>query len=175
MLKSRFFLAFTTLAILGLCGSPDSLAQRQLVLLRGDQVLHRFRVGDKLRTKLHTDGQEHWGFLVEIDEFYFITSQDTIPIKQIKKILKPGNPPVKTVGRTLMIAGVGYLVIDQINYVLVRGNSPPRVDKKVWNPAAILTGMGLPLFLKSRDWRKVGGNARLISVDNSSRFYKVED
>lgn len=174
MLKSRF-LAFVGLSLLWILWSFDSFAQRQLILLNGDHVAHRFKVGDKLYTKLQNESKERWGFLVEIDEFSVITSQDTIPIKQIRKVLKPGPPVVKGVGRTLMIAGVGYLVIDQVNYVLVRGNSPPRVEKRVWKPAAILTGLGLPLFLKSRDWRRVSGNARLISVDNGSKFYKAGD
>lgn len=157
-----------------LAGSLTVCGQRQLVLLSGDRVVHRFNVGQSFHCKLKTDSKVHWGFLVELDEFSFITSQDTIKISQIRKVLKPGMPFLKKVGKTLMLVGIGYTAIDQVNYALVQGNWPPRVSKRVWKPSAILTGLGLPLSLKSKDWNKLGGSTRLMSVDKSSRFYKAE-
>jgi hypothetical protein len=173
MLKKATFWCFSWLAVTLLCPF-DMLAQRQLILLSGDKVVHRYRVGDTFYSKLKGDAKEHWGFLVELDEFGFITSQDTIAIKDVKRVLKPGKPLVNKLGKTLMIVGVGYLAIDQFNYVVVQGNSPPRVSKEVWKPSAILFSMGLPLVFKTRDWRKMGGGMRLISVDRTSRFYRID-
>lgn len=173
MFKIDFFSRVWLLTFL-LAGSSITYGQRQLVLLGGDHVVHRFNVGESFYCKLKTDNKFHWGFLVELDEFSFITSQDTIKIGQIKKVLKPGKPFLKKVGKTLVIVGVGFTLIDQANYILVHGNWPPHVSKSVWRPSAILVGLGLPFSMKSKDWSKLGGSTRLMSVDKSSRFYRVE-
>jgi hypothetical protein len=65
---------------------------------------------------------------------------------------------------------VAYLLIDQFNWVVVQGNDPS-MDDKVWKPAALLVGTGLPMLCFRKKWGKIKRGTRLISVDGNSRFY----
>jgi hypothetical protein len=141
-----------------------------LVLFHGDRVLKQFRPGDNFKFILKGDKKMHWGFLIEINEFSVITSQDTIELKDVKKVLLPGKPVINRVGQTLILIGVAYFTIDQFNNGIVHGNGFD-TDADVWKPTAVLVGTGLPLLLFQKRWKKLGRGIKLISVGRDSRFY----
>jgi hypothetical protein len=149
------------------------VAQRQLVLLSGDHVVFRFRRGDNFHSKLDGQKQEHWGFLVEINEFNMITSQDTIDFRKIDKVLVPGKPMTKRLGRKLVTAGVGLFVIDQLNITLIQHNKP-NLDSKVWKTSALIASAGVPMLFFKKNWKKIGRGSKLISVGRDSRYYLPE-
>lgn len=146
------------------------LAQRQLVLLSGGVPVHHFKEGDAFRSLWFGANVEHWGFVVEIHENYLITSQDTIQFKKIKKVLLPGKPKIQRAGQLLVLIGTAFFVIDQFNYSIVQGNDPT-LDSDVWKPAAAITLTGIPMLFFNKKWRKISKGVKLMSVDNTSRFY----
>jgi hypothetical protein len=141
--------------------------------MKGDRLIERFRVGDNMHTKLNGHKLEHWGFILEINEFSIITSQDTIELKQIRKVLAGGRPLINGIGKTLILVGTAYFVIDQFNEVVVVKNDPS-MDPQVWKPSAVLVGAGLPLLLFKKNWKRVPGKFKLISVGRDSRLYQSE-
>ena len=151
----------------------QALSQRQLILMSGDKLLFRFKEGSKFHSRLTGQKQEHWGFLVEINEFSVITSQDTIQLKKIRKVLLPGKPFVHKMGKTLLTVGAGLFVMDQINNSVILKNKPS-LEAKIWIPSVIMLSTGLPLLLVNKNWKKVGRGVRLISVGRDSRFYLAE-
>ena len=148
----------------------SSEAQRQIVLVSGNEVVHRFKVGDKFHTKLEGDKPEHWGFLVQIDEFSVITSQDTIDLRDIKKCLLPGRPIINRLGKKLVTAGIGLFVIDQFNQTVIQNNDMS-IDSGVAKASIGLTAVGLPMLFIKKQWAKPGRGMKLISVGRDSRFY----
>lgn len=150
--------------------SLHAFGQRQLVLMSGDELAHRFKVGDSFRTVIKGSKTEHWGFLVEINEFSVITSQDTIDLRKIRKVLLPGKPKAYKIGVTLITVGVGLFAIDQVNYTLVQGNDL-NIDSGIARTSIALAATGIPLLFIKKKWAKPKGGLRIISVDRDSRFY----
>jgi hypothetical protein len=73
----------------------------------------------------------------------------------------------------LVVGGVGYFLIDQVNLVLVNKESF-EVEEKVAIPAAIMVGVGLPMMLVRKKSQRVGGRYRLLVVDRGSPFYVTQ-
>lgn len=171
MLQRTFIapIQYLVFAVVALMAFP-SLAQRQLVLLSGGMPVHHFKVGDTFQSLWLGGKSKHWGFIVEVHEDYIITSQDTIPLKKVRKVLLPGKPKIHRAGQLLVLIGTAYFVIDQFNYTLVQHNDPT-LDPDVWKPAAAITLAGLPMLFFNKKWRKISRGVKLMSVDNSSRFY----
>jgi hypothetical protein len=153
--------------------SGSAFGQRQVVLMAGDDVVHRFKKGDTFRTVLKGDKAEQWGFLVEIDEFSVITSQDTVDIQKIKKVLLPGKPKIHRFGKKLVTAGIGLFIIDQLNYAVIQGNDPS-IDSGVTKASIALVTIGVPMVFIKKNWAKPKGRLKLISVGRDSRFYEPD-
>ena len=149
------------------------MAQHQLVLLNGNSIDHYFMPGETFRTKLRNEKLEHWGFIVEVSEFQVITSQDTIDISRIRKVLLPGRPLINKIGKTLITIGAAYMFIDQFNWVVIQKQNPS-VDENVWKPSVALVGAGIPLLFFKKKWSKIKRGTHLISVDRKSKFYIKE-
>jgi hypothetical protein len=159
------------LSVFTLLGS--AFGQRQVILMSGDEVVHRFRKGDPFRVKLVDDKTEYWGYLVEINEFSVITSRDTIGLRGIKKVLLPGKPRIHGLGIKLITAGVGLFIIDQLNYGVLQGNDP-NIDSGVAIASIAIVAAALPMALTKKNWAKPKGRLRLISVGRDSRFYEFD-
>ena len=155
---------FLTLAIIDVTG------QHQLLLVSGNEVVHRFKVGETFRSKWKDSHEEHWGFIVALTEFEIITSQDTINISQVRKVLLPGRPLVNKIGKTLLTVGLLYVTIDQFNWTIVHGHEP-KMEDSVWKPAALLVGAGIPMILFKKNWKKIKRGVHLLSVDQKSKLY----
>ena len=164
---------FSSACFVFLSGILPLTAQRQLILLSGDKVVKRFNVLDNFYSVVKGSKKEHWGFLVEIDEYSIITSQDTILLEKIDKVLLPGKPWLNKVGKSLITIGLLYFSIDQFNNSIIQKNDFS-VDATVWKPAAIMVGVGAPLLLFRKKWIRCKYPTKLISVDKGSRFYRSE-
>jgi hypothetical protein len=157
------------LSVFTLFGS--AFGQRQVILMAGDEVVHRFKKGDSFRVKLVDNKTEYWGFLTEINEFSVITSRDTIGIRKIRKVLLPGKPKIHRLGIKLITAGVGLFIIDQLNYGVLQGNDP-NIDSGVAIASIAIVTAAVPMALTKKNWAKPKGRLRLISVGRDSRFYE---
>ncbi len=153
-----------------------SLGQQQLVVLKGDRVVQRIHAGTMFDVRRKDSRPVLHGFLVEADEFSFITSRDTVSIREVGAISTGRRKTFWSVlGSLMFTSGAGYLVVDQFNRYVVNGGRTPQ-DEMVWRTAGVLIGIGFPLSKAKRRWDRPGrGNVRLLSVDFSSRFYKEKE
>ena len=151
-------------------------SQYQLVILKGDRVISRIHSGTTFDVRRKGSTETLHGFLVEADEFTFITSRDTIAIRQVDAISAGKRRTFWSVlGTAMMDMGIGYLLIDQVNRYIVHGGRTEQ-DPSVWKTAGVLVGAGFPLSKARRKWDRPGrGAVRLLSVDYRSRFYRPKE
>ncbi|MFM7193341.1 MAG: hypothetical protein ACKOYP_00965 [Bacteroidota bacterium] len=156
--------------------SLSAFGQRQLVVLKGDRVVQRIHANTFFDVRDKDSRTVHRGFLVEADEFSFITSRDTFSIREVEAISTGKRRTFwSVVGSLMTTGGAGYLLIDQFNRYIVYGGRNPQ-DPAVWKTAGVLIGIGFPLSKAKRRWDKPGtGNVRLMSVDFSSRFFREKE
>ena len=156
--------------------SCSAYGQRQLVVLKGDRVVQRIHANTFFDVRTKEDRSIYRGFLVEADEFSFITSRDTFSIREVEAISTGKRRTFwSVVGSLMTTGGAGYFLIDQFNRYVVYGGRPAQ-DPVVWKAAGVLIGIGFPLSKVKRRWDKPGrGNVRLMSVDFSSRFYREKE
>lgn len=154
----------------------SSFGQRQLVVLKGDRVVQRIHTNTFFDVRAKGSKSLHRGFLVEADEFSFITSRDTFSVREVEAISTGKRRTFwSVVGSLMTTGGAGYLLIDQFNRYIVYGGRTPQ-EPLVWKTAGVLIGIGFPLSKAKRRWDKPGtGNVRLMSVDFSSRFYRARE
>jgi hypothetical protein len=149
------------------------LAQKQLVFVKKDQVIARFTEGDRFRFKLK-GGELKEGFITELTDFTLISSAlDTISFSSLHKISMKKQKRVNmlnVVGRGLLIAGLGYIAIDQIN-VLV-GSTKSGFDSSN-QTALVLAGVGAALaFIKPR-YKRMSRGMVCRTIDYTSPYYKT--
>ena len=148
----------------------DGAGQNQLILLKGDELVFRFRVGDSFVVKRKGSKAVDRSFIVSINDSTVITGLDTIPIHLIDKVYKTRMMFYNVVGATMMIGGIGYFVIDQFNIVVVNGDDP-NIDQGVAISSASLLAGGVVLYYIRKKSQRIHGRWRLLSVDKDSYFY----
>lgn len=149
----------------------DVLGQRQLVMVNNRGLVARYNRGDRFVCKTTLRKEEHWGYILAINEFNIITTRDTIPLSKIQKIKLPGRPALHKIGATLVTVGALYLAIDLVNAGLVQKTNP-LLDRKVARNAAIISGTGAPLLLFKKKWAKMDRGVKIKSVGRESNLYK---
>lgn len=148
----------------------DGFSQNQLILLKGDELVFRFRAGDSFEIKRKDSKTVERSFIVSINDSTVITGLDTIPVHMIDKVYKTRMMFYNVVGATLLIGGIGYFVIDQFNIVVVNGDDP-NIDRGVAVSSASLLVGGALLYYVRKKSQRVHGRWRLLSVDRDSHFY----
>lgn len=144
-------------------------AQRQLVLIKNDEVQVRYREGDDIAYK-RKSGMKFKGFIVEINDTTIITSNDTVATHQIEKLYFTKGNFMNVAGTFLVIAGAGILILDQFNTVVVDGESPS-MDSNVARISLTSLAIGLPMMLIKKKSHRVGFKQRLRIVNRESPFY----
>lgn len=157
-------LAWTLLLICNLAN-----AQRQVVLIKNDEVQVRYREGDDIAYK-RKSGVKLNGFIVEINDTTIITSNDTVATHQIEKLYFAKGNLMNLAGSFLVVAGAGILVLDQFNTVVVDGESPS-MDSNVAKISLTSLAIGLPMMLIKKRSHRVGFKQRLRIVNRESPFY----
>jgi hypothetical protein len=148
-------------------------AQKQLVLLKGENVVARFTEGEYMKCKLKNK-QKKEGRIIELSETHILTSNDTLTILSIESLFMKGKRKVtvtKGIGGLLFIGGLGYFAIDQINRLIVDGAEEFDEKGAVISLSIAATGAAL-LFIK-RPYKKVYGHT-LRTIDYNSRFYQLD-
>ena len=146
-------------------------AQRQLVFFKHGEVVYRFMEGSDFKCILKNH-QRKEGFIVELNDFSMITSNDTIAFQSIAKLYGNGTQRINVttgIGGLLFIGGLGYIAIDQLNAAL--GYTPSGFDQTDRN-ALIVAGVGAAiLFLRPRTQRVERGNMMIRVIDYKSPYY----
>ncbi len=161
-LKNLFAVLLTVAAF-------KATAQKQLVLIRNDNVVARYFEGDDFRCKLksgkHFDVRIH-----DLAEFYMVTSDDTLQLNAIAAVDSRGywrTNVMRDVGYILMYGGIGYVAVDQINKALGDGAS---FDQNDWN-ALFIAGVGAAMLNIKPKYRRVKNGMVLRVVGPRSPYY----
>jgi hypothetical protein len=151
-----------------------TFGQEQMVLLKRGDIVARFELGDNIKCKLR-NGKVKAGMAIRYTDSFILLRGDTIMFSDIYKIHAKGKRKAdlrQKVGTVLMIGGVGYFAIDQINTIFfVEGQSG--IDEGVAITSGSLVAAGAALtFLRSPYMKVRGLSIRMITPE--SRYYRYE-
>lgn len=146
-------------------------AQKQLVLLRKQDVILRLYPSDEIVLKLKNSRKKRTTYINNLLENAVVAHRDTIPFNQIDRIYFKHPTRLNVIGGLLVVGGAAFLVIDQVNHSLIQGNAFS-IDEDFTK--ATLGGMavGLPLVLFRKKSEKINYRHRLLIVSTGSAFYK---
>lgn len=120
----------------------------------GDEIIFKLKDGDTFRTdEIIGLGQEN---------IYFETGP--VPLIDIEKIsLKNKKGVLRGTGSTLILGGLGYMVLDLFNKTIRDGEV--YVDEKVARTSAIIAGTGFAMMVLGNKKVSLKNNWRLRIVD----------
>ncbi len=153
--------------------SVGAFAQKQLVILKNGHVQALFKEGEYLRMVLKKKHRHAEGHVIELYDFYMITSNDTLQFKDILKInIKKHRGPVRWkngIGGLFFLGGMLYLGVDQLNVAAgINGASTPA---EVYIPLAI-SGVGAAMVFIRPKYKRLNGIQFLQTIDYKSPFYQ---
>lgn len=160
------------LVLLLMCFAGFARAQKQLLLLKGEKVLLRLYPGDEFIYK-EKGKPVRTTYINNLSDTAVVTHRDTVAFHDIEKVYFRQHKFYNTVGTALVIFGAGLFLIDQINVVLVQGQSPS-LDSGVSTLSLSSLGVGLPMMLIRKKSRKLDYRNKLIMVDKNSVFYQPD-
>lgn len=159
------------LLLMAFAGSAKG--QKQLILLKGENVLLRLYPGDEFIYKLKGNKTIRTTYVNNLSDTSVVTHRDTVPFHTIDRIYFKQHKFYNTVGAALVIFGGGLFLIDQINVVLVNGQSP-NLDSRV---SAISLGSlvaGIPMAFIKKKSQKIRHRTRIMMVEEGSAFYRPD-
>lgn len=155
------------------CVAGSASGQKQLILLRGEQVLLRLYPGDEFVYKLKGSNTIKTTYVNNLSDTAVVTHRDTVAFHRIDRIYFKQHKFYNTVGTALTIFGAGFFLIDQFNVVLVN-NQSPNLDSGVSTASLASLAAGLPLMLIKKKSQKIGYRVRLMMADKNSVFYRPD-
>jgi hypothetical protein len=163
---SRLGLALiVVLSLSGVCRG-----QKQLVFIRHGEVFARYTEGQTIRCVLKNKKHKE-GFIVELEDFRMITSNDTINFLSIAKIdtrAQHGIDVRKGLGGLLFLGGIVYLSVDQINAAL--GYGAPGFDRSDWIAVAA-AGVGAAMLFIRPKYQRLKPGTMIRAIDHRSPFF----
>jgi hypothetical protein len=148
-------------------------SQKQLVLLKREDVLLRLFPGDEFIYKLKGSNAVRNTYVNNLADTAVVTHRDTVPFHRIESIYFEQRKLYNTVGKGLVVFGVGLFLIDQFNMVIVHGQSPS-LDSRVTTLSLTSLAVGLPLALVKKKSQKIKRPYRLLMVEEGSPFYQPD-
>ncbi len=145
--------------------------RRQLVLLKGQKVIHRYLPGDDIRIKLKNNNQIINSYVNNLTDTSVLVHTTDIPFHKIERVYFHRSTATNKIGTILVIAGTGLFLIDQFNVVVVNGDSP-NIDEGVAKFSIGSVVLGLPMMLIKKKYVKTSYKFKLLSVDETSLFYQ---
>jgi hypothetical protein len=145
--------------------------RRQLVLLKGQRVIHRYLPGDDIRIKLKDNDQIINSYVNNLTDTSVLVHTTDIPFHKIERVYFHRTNFANKLGAYLTVAGVGLFLIDQFNVVVINGDKP-NIDAGVAKTSIGMIAVGLPLMLIKKKYVKTSYKFKLLSVDETSLFYQ---
>jgi len=146
-------------------------SQKQLVVLKREKVLYRLNYGDEIVYKLKGSKTVRTSYINNLYDTALMAHETIIPFYKIDKIYFKHSSFGNRVGGLLVIGGVGYFLIDQLNTVIVHGESPI-IHEGVAKASGVMVAVGLPLLLIRKKSERIEGRYRLLTADEDSPFYQ---
>lgn len=163
--------AISLLLLILVCG--NTFGQKQLVLLKRENVLLRLYPGDEFIYRLKGSKSIRTTYVNNLSDTSVVTRRETIPFHKIDRLYFRQLRVYNTIGAALVIFGGGLFLIDQANVVLVNGQSP-NLDDHVTRLSLSSLAVGLPLMLIKKKSQKVRYPTRLMMVEKGSAFYRPD-
>ena len=151
----------------------NARAQKQLVLLKGERVLLRLYPGDEFVYRLKGSKTVRTSYVNNLSDTAVVVHRDTVPFHTIDRIYFEQGKFYNLLGSALVTFGVGLFLIDQINTIVVHGESPS-LDSWVSAVSASSLAVGLPLVLLRKKSQKMKYRYHLMSVEKGSGFYRPD-
>jgi len=147
-------LRFPLLVLLAFC-SLGLCAQPQLALLKNDHIITRFEEGEYIRFQRKGDNAYIRAVIIGIHPGYFIVGEDTVYTYDVKKVdvrkKTLTNFKVASIGKGLMTAGAGLILIDLFNTTVIR-DEPYKIDNRVTRASLVLIGVGALMQIVNNDY-----------------------
>lgn len=156
--------------VAGLYSRP-AYAQNQLVLLKGQKVILRLYPGDDIELKLRGNEDRVYSYVNNLFDTALMAHETLIPFSKIERIYFVRTSFMNKVGAGLVIGGIGYFLIDQLNTVIVHGEDIS-FDKGVTRTSAAMVGVGVPMIMIKKKSQRLKAGYRLLTVKPGSPFYK---
>lgn len=167
MKMTPFFLRSLFLTLVFAILSGVIYAQTFMVLEKmGTKKRYVYYVGEEIQYKLPGEKDFRSARITQILDSAFVTHNDSIPFRSIDKInIKSQRKPglLSAAGPMLIIAGLGYFAIDQINQGVVQGGGSS-IDSSVVTASAIISGTGAMIMILRKNKVPLGGWWRLRKV-----------
>ena len=170
--RSGRFLFLSLLLVLAMV-SREGYAQKQLVLLKGQKVILRLYPGDDIELSMRGNEDHIYSYVNNLFDTALMAHQTLIPFSKIDRIYFVRTSFWNRLGQGLVIGGVGYFLIDQLNTMIVQGEDPT-LDKKVTTTSAIMVGVGLPMMLIKKKSQRMKPGYHLLTVTYGSPFYRPD-
>jgi hypothetical protein len=148
----------------------DLSAQKQLVLLKKEEIVLRLSPGDEFIYRLKNEKRIRTSYVNNIFDNAVLAHNDTVPFHTIDRIYFRQPRFYNTLGGALVVGGAGLFLIDQINVVIVNGDSPS-LDSWVSTVSLSAVIAGLPLMLIKKKSQKINFRYHLLTVKKGSIFY----
>ena len=150
--------------ILVLC-TIGSQAQEFLVLEKmGTKKRHEYFSGDDIIFKLKDGDTFRTDEILGMGAGKIFFETGAVPLIDIQKIsLSNKKKAMKGIGTTLVVGGLGYMILDLFNKTISEGDV--YVDAKVARTAGIIAGTGLTMVVLSKKRISLKKNWRLRIVD----------
>ena len=148
-------------------------SQKQLVVLKRENVLLRLYPGDEFIYRLKNSKTVRTTYVNNLSDTAVITHRDTVPFHRIDRIYFRQHRFYNTIGTALVILGGGLFLIDQVNHVIVNGQSPD-LDNQVTTVALTSLAVGIPLMVLKKKSQRLRYPKRLMMVDKGSGFYRPD-
>ena len=150
------------LLILSMTGAHS---QEFLVLEKtGTKKRHEYYSGDEIIFKLNDEDGFRSDEILSFQNAAIIFESGSVPLKDIEKVsLSNKSSPWKGIGGSLIVAGLGYMLIDLFNKTISSGDV--YIDEKVARSAGILVASGFLLKAVGNKRVSLKKNWRLRIVD----------
>jgi hypothetical protein len=146
-------------------------AQKQLVLLKREDVLLRLYPGDEIRLKVKGRDTPIKSYVNNLFDGTIMLHRDTIPFDQIERIYFKRPLRINIIGGTMVLAGTLLFGIDQLNHSAIQDNEAT-LDRGVTTGSIALVVLGLPMMLWKKKSQKINYKYRLLTVKEGSVFYQ---
>ena len=147
-----------------------AMAQKQLVLLKKEKVILRLNPGDEFVFSLKDSKNIQRSYINNLFDTAVMVHKTIIPFQKIDKIYFTRSNFGNVIGGLLVVGGIGYFLIDQINVVIVNGDKAS-LNENVTTTSIAMVAVGLPMMLVKKKHQRIGGKFRLLTVKEGSPFY----
>ena len=147
-----------------------TFAQKQLILMKRENVLLRLYPGDEIVFKLKNNKRVWKSYINNLSDTSVVIHRDTIPFHQIERLYFYQEKFHNRLGTYLIAGAIALFAIDQVNYTLIQGNDFS-IDSGISKACIGGVLVGVPLVLAKKKYQKIDYRYRLFTARKGSPFY----